>query len=103
MDLYDYSNIFSIYENSEGFSFYDLSTNINIDGELDRSLYFDDNIYHFSDWYSLSYKYYGTVKLWWTILVANKIHDPFDFVSGQKIKVLKKEAVSELLSQINNS
>jgi hypothetical protein len=102
LNPYDYANIFTTYVNDEGFEFYNLSNTVNIDGEIDPSLYTMDSVYTFSDWYALSYKYYGTTRLWWMILVANKITNPFDIQSGQRIKVLKKEVVSEVLSQINN-
>lgn len=103
MNPYDYANIFDTYTNDDGYMFYDLSNSVNIDGELDRSLYTEDYIYSFSDWYALSYKYYGTVRLWWVALIVNKVTNPFDISSGQKIKILKKEVVSEIISQINNS
>ena len=101
-NYYDYSNIFNTYVDSDGFEFYNLYNKIHIDGDIDRSLYDTAHITSFSDWYAISYENYGTVKLWWVALVANQITNPFDITPGQQIKILKKEVVSEILSQINN-
>lgn len=103
MSLYDLSNIFNTYETKDGFQFYDLSNSINIEGDIDPSLYINEYIYNIGDWYTLAHKHYGNVKLWWVALIVNKIKNPFEIQSGQRIKILKKEIVSEILSQINNS
>jgi hypothetical protein len=100
---YDYANIFSAYTDENGYEFYNLSNAINISGDIDEGLVAYDTIYSFSDWYSLSFKHYGTTRLWWIILVANNISNPFDIIEGMRVKILKKEIVSEVLSQINNT
>jgi len=102
LNPYDYANIFSTYTDESGYEFYNLLNSITIDGEIDNSLFTYDNVYSFVDWYQLSFKYYGTTRLWWIILVANNIKNPFDIISGQRIKILKKEVVSEVLSQVNS-
>lgn len=101
-NYYDYSNIFNLYTDKDGFEYYNLYNKINIEGELDKSLYDTTHISSFTEWYDISYRYYGTVKLWWVALVANQITNPFEITPGQPIKILKKEVVSEILSQINN-
>jgi hypothetical protein len=101
--LYDYSNIFDSYTDEEGYSFYDLNNNLIIEGDVDPVLY--DVIFYNegTSFYELSYKFYGTVQLWWIILLANNIVNPFEDVkNGDKLKILKKEVVSQILSNINS-
>ena len=104
LNIYDYANIFTVFQDGDGYSYYDLSNNLVIKGEIDSILY--DEIFYNENfsWYDISYKYYGTTRLWWTILIANNIINPFtDVKTGTRIKILKKEVISEILSNINNS
>ena len=103
LNLYDYANIFSIFTDADGYSYYDLLNNLVIQGDIDPVLY-DEIFYNeTTSWYELSYKYYGTTRLWWTILIANNVVNPFTEVkTGTRIKILKKEVISEILSNINN-
>lgn len=102
LNQYDYANIFTTYVDDNGYSFYNLFNNINIDGDVDPSLYSEDYIYSHNSWYQLAYKYYGTTRLWWILLVINNVNNPFDVNPGTKIKILNKEVVTQILSQINN-
>jgi hypothetical protein len=102
LNIYDYANIFSTYTNEEGYEFFNLMNSITIDGEIDASLYVYDVADSFTSWYELSKKYYGTPKLWWAILLANNLNNPFDVQNGQRVKVLKTTVVSNIVSQINN-
>ena len=99
---YDYANIFSVITDEDGYQFYNLYNNLIIQGDIDHTLY-SEVFYNDSDsWYTLSNKYYGTTRLWWVILLVNNVVNPFDDIkTGQKIKILNKEVVSEILSQIN--
>lgn len=102
LDTYDYANVFRILTDSEGFSRFDLSDGVVIEGEIDQSLYTTDYAHNFTSWYELSKKHYGTHKLWWIILVANNITNPFEVSGGTEVKILKSAVVSEIISQINN-
>lgn len=104
LNSYDYANIFTIYQDSDGLMYFNLIDDLNIGGTIDPSLY--DEIYYNDEnnWYSLSNTFYGTPRLWWIILIANNIDNPcYGVKVGDKIKILKKEAVSEILSQLNIS
>lgn len=103
LDYYDYANIFSTYVDENGYEFFNLSNTINIDGDIDPSVYIYDVAHSFCDVYHLSKKYYGTHKLWWIILLINNIKNPFEIKSGQRMKILNNVSVSQILSQINNS
>lgn len=99
---FDMANIFPVYEDQDGLQFYNLFQSINIEGDIDPTLYTEhpwsgtDNFYH------LSYKYYNTTRLWWVILTANNIINPFDDIApGTKLKILKQPVISQILSQMN--
>lgn len=101
---YDYANIFTVYEDEYNILYFNLINDLSIDGDIDPSLYQEIFYNQEESWYEMSYKYYGTTRLWWLILVANKVNNPFeDIKTGDRIKILRKEIVSEILSQINIS
>lgn len=100
LNLYDMANIFNVYKDDDGALFYNLMNSIHIDGEIDPILYTEIYYNDVDDWYSLSQKYYNTTYLWWTILVANKITNPFEVQPGTKIKILKANVVSQILGQL---
>lgn len=102
LNIYDYANIFSTYIDENGYEFFNLGNSVNIGSDIDASLYTYDHVYTFADWYALSYKHYATTRLWWVILAANQITNPFDITSGQRVKILNKNVISNILSQINN-
>jgi hypothetical protein len=102
LNQYDFANIFNVYTDDNGYEFYNIFNTINIDGDIDPSLY-TTHIWSGTDnFYTLSNQYYGTVRLWWAILVANNIMNPFeDIPAGKPIKILNQSVISVILSQIN--
>lgn len=47
---------------------------------------------------SISYKYYGTVKLYWAILYANNIIDPFEELkSGTTLYIPRRRNIPEVM------
>lgn len=103
LDIYDFAKIFNLYRDVDGTLFFNFMNTLNIEGEIDPQLYDWDYAHSFVSFYSLSKKYYETTKLWWVILAANNIQNPFSVQSGQRVKILKPVAVNEILNQINNS
>lgn len=103
LNTYDYANIFSVYTDEDGYEFFNLLNAINIEGEIDPSLYSYDIAHDFRSVYDLSKKYYGTPRLWWIILIGNNIKNPFDIKEGTRVKILNTAVVTQIVSQINNS
>lgn len=98
---YDMANIFNAYEDN-GVQFFNLYNTIFIDPDIDPVLYTTHFYSPTDDWYSLSNKYYKTPKLWWVILIANQISNPFeDLMAGTKLKILNTTVLSEIITQIN--
>jgi len=104
LNPYDYANLFTLYEDESGQMYFNLINDLSIEGDIDPSLYTEIFYNEDDSWYDLSYRYYGTTRLWWTILIANNIINPFkDAKTGDRIKILKKEVISDILAQINSS
>ncbi len=100
---YDMANMFNVYTDENGVEFYNLFQSINIEGDIDPTLYTEHVWSGTDDYYSLSYEYYNTTRLWWVILVANKIVNPFDdLLAGTRLKILKAPVVTQILSQIRS-
>ena len=93
------ASIFSAYKDDDGTILYNLYNSVNIEGDIDPSLYTEIYMTDSDDWYTLSHKYYNTTYLWWIILVANKIVNPLEPYIG-KLKILKSGVVSEILNQM---
>lgn len=102
LNLYDYANIFNVYIDENNLSYYNLYNTINIDLDIDHTLYTEYFWSDVDDWYTLSFKSYGTTRLWWILLLANQVMNPFeDIIPGQKIKILNSSTVSTILNQIS--
>ena len=95
------ANIFTVYSDKDGTNFYNLYNSVNIDGDIDPTLYTEHVWTGSNDWYGLALTYYNDIRLWWIILVTNKIVNPFtNIVPGTRLKILKGAVVSQILSQI---
>lgn len=98
---YDMANIFNAYED-KGFQFFNLHNTIYVDPNIDPVLYTTHLYSETDDWYSLSNRYYKTPRLWWVILIANQIVNPFDVLrAGTPLKILNGQVVSDIITQIN--
>ncbi len=102
LNPYDYANIFNIYTDEDGLEFFNLYNTIQIDSDVDASLFIEHAYTPYDTWYSLANQYYSNIRLWWIILAANNIENPFaDIPAGTKLKILKSDVVSDILTQIN--
>ena len=100
--LFRYENFFNVYTDTNGVKFYNLLKGINIFPAADSSLE-DVYVTEASDtWYSISYKYYNTMDLWWLVCEYNQIHDPTKMpINGTVLKLLKPEYVWPVITQLN--
>jgi len=79
LDKYDLANLFNVVNKGE-LSYFNLCKNIyfdNIDSMSSDTVY-DYIIIEDDSWTNISYKFYGTYKLWWLICKFNHIKYPFD-------------------------
>jgi hypothetical protein len=100
---FDFANIFNVYTDENGLNYYNLYNSIFISDDIDPSLYDQYTIAASDNWYKLAKKYYNDIRLYWIILVANNIINPFDeSIEGTTIKILKPFVVSNIISQLSN-
>lgn len=101
---YDYASIFRQYVDEDNQEFYNLYNNINMTDDMDSALY-TEYFYNSDDtWYQLSFKFYGDIRFWWLILVANQIQNPFEILpAGTRLKIPIPQIISNILGQIRLS
>lgn len=99
-----YDNIFKVYEDEDTkLSFYNLYNTVLINDIAPQ--YYDKHEFAIGDyWTKLANEYYGDIRLWWIICISNNINNPLDLPEpGTKLKILKPEIVSEVITQIKNN
>jgi hypothetical protein len=102
LSFYRYENFFNIYKSNDGTKFYNLLMSINVLPADDSSV--EDEYYAKTNdtWLLISYKYYGTMFLWWLVCLYNRIDNPTKLPEiGTRIKLLKKEYIAVLLETLN--
>lgn len=98
-----YENIFNVNikaNNDSFFYFYNILNKIHIPENLTSEVYDVTTMTRDMSWTSLSYKLYGTINLWWVIVLVNKPKYIFKAKSGEEYKFIKQEYVSSILSRI---
>lgn len=94
-----WENLFNIYQDASGRYFFNLKNTIQFKNGINPAFCFKyvgkstDNLFH------LSYKFYGTIDLWWVIGYTNNLIDPFT-LDGKDLNILNKEIVGGLVNQI---
>lgn len=93
-------NIFNVYVDGQNEYYYNILRTVNFEGlENLEATYFDIHVFNEEDsWTVLSFKYYGTTRLWWLICKVNNIFNPFENPEiGTKLIILKPELVHGLV------
>jgi hypothetical protein len=107
LSIYRYENFLNIYTDDNGQRFYNLLRSINILPAENSSIEDVYNVKLNDTWLLISYKYYGTIYLWWLVCEYNRVTNPTTGPkAGTQIKLLKKDFVwaimSNLTQQVNN-
>lgn len=99
--LFKFENYFNVYENESGIRFFNLLKNISI-FPAENSEAEDEYITAYTDtWYSIAYKYYNNLNLWWIICLYNKEINPFKQLKfNTSIKLLKPQYVNLVISEL---
>ncbi len=103
LSKYDFANLFSIVNNGEK-SYYNICKTLNFidSSNIPTSLY---SVYEFSigdTWTNLSYKLFGTIRLWWLLCKFNNIENPFEeIIPGTPIKVPGDQIQTEILDLLS--
>tara|TARA_R110002020_G_scaffold90534_9_gene220465 strand:+ start:710 stop:1090 length:381 start_codon:yes stop_codon:yes gene_type:complete len=105
----DFANLFNIYKDSSldnNAYTYSINRTINFNdvpnpGDKVTGAFYEYTVSMGETWTLISFKNYGTIRLWWLVCKLNKIKDPTKGpVVGQKIVLIKKEQVFNVLDQI---
>jgi hypothetical protein len=101
LDNYNFANFFHVVNKGEK-SYFNLYRNINFDlSDLDPNLFENYEIMENDSWTNISYKFYGTIKLWWLICRFNDIKNPFnELEAGKILKIPVKELMDSVLNVI---
>ena len=101
LDNYNFANLFNVVNRGEKSYF-----------NLCRSIYFDIEdispdlitVYEVAEgdtWTNISYRNFGTIKLWWLICKFNNIKNPFEEIeAGKIIKIPSKELMETIINII---
>ena len=93
------ADMFNIY-NMDGILTFNLLQTFNVDN-LDNisPRFYTEHIWTEDDhWTLLSYKYYGTIELYYMILKFNEISNPFETIPvGTRLKIPTRDAVDMVL------
>jgi len=103
ISLYSFENFLNVYKDSDtGYNFYNLLRSINL-VPSNSDVVEDEYITTFNDtWVSIAYKQYNAMDLWWLVCVYNQIVDATKRpIPGTTLKLLKKEYVGVILSELN--
>lgn len=102
LSFYRYENFLNIYSDDDGMKFYNILRSVNIFPANDSSVEIDYDVVLNDTWLLISYKYYGTMFLWWLVCEYNRIQNPtIQPEPGDKIKLLKKDYVWAIITNIN--
>ena len=98
LELTRYENIFKVYNVGEkNFFYYNINKKISVPDNLDSRLPQGLPLT------TLSYNAYGTIDLWWLILIVNNITNPIkDLPAGKKIKLVKPQYIEQVLDTIES-
>lgn len=104
LDMYNFANLFDVVELGEK-SYFNINKTINFKN-LDYIPPSEYTVYEviFGDsWTNISYKFYGTIKLWWIICKFNDIKNPFEeLLPGSFLKIPNENLVKIVLTNIRS-
>ena len=103
LDEFSFENIFNIHQDGD-YYFYNLLRTVNFPKLLEPDTYATYRVKSSSPLTALSFKFYGTTKLWWLIVLANQINNPVQFIEpGKTLKIIKPDLVGSILQGIKNA
>ena len=105
LESYDFENIFKLcYDQKTSAYFYNILRTINIPVNIQRDLYGTIVMPAEMPLTTLSYKTYGTIKLWWLICTVNSITNPVDYIPGGTIlKIITPRHVPYVINLIKQN
>ncbi len=96
-------NMFPIIQDNDGNYVYNIFRPYVLNEQIFKEENLDTTTLAYNEWWeNISYDYYGTPYLWWTIPLTNNIINPFeDIDQGKNIYLLKQNLLGMLYSDVN--
>lgn len=95
--------LFNILEDDDGDKFMNIFRSFSLNNSVlsDASAFDTYEVSNDDWWENISYKYYGTVNLWWVIALFNEVVNPFEELEvGTNISILREDYLYVLLTDI---
>lgn len=103
LNRFRYERIFRMYTTNYSQYYYNLLQKIDLPSSIDETKIYYMVVKQSEPWTMISYKAYETIELWWLICLVNKIDNPLITPkSGQVIKVLRPQFLTNIFSEIDN-
>lgn len=99
-----YENIFKIYTVDKGlkdkYYFYNILNKVAIPDSIDKGLIDSVKLTKRLPWTTFSFQLYGTIQLWWLIVILNKPKNIFYAEPGITYKYFKQSNIDTILTNI---
>jgi hypothetical protein len=101
---YRYERIFKMYQTGQSQYFYNILQAIYFPDDIDNTKVAFYPVQVNSPWTTISYNIYGSIELWWLIMLVNKSYNPIQNpLAGTVVKYIRPEYLNEILQELNNS
>ena len=96
-----YETIFKVYQNDDGFYFYNILKKVSMSGMLRPNTFYRKRVDRRLPYTALSYMVYGNIDLWWLICIANNITNPVEMPKpGSMLKMIHPRLVNNVIENI---
>lgn len=100
----NYENIFNVHTNTDSQYYYNILKTVIVPQDLSETYYSLYTIKTGDTWTGLSKTFYGDVRAWWIICIANNIFNPTEMPTvGKQVKILTRTIAKNILSIINTT
>jgi len=103
LDAFRYENIFRMYETEtdEQYFFFNILNTVNVPEDIDPDFYREVILTRREPWSVISFREYGTMDLWWLIVIVNNINNPVAFPPpGTKLRIIRKPFLKTIVDDI---
>jgi hypothetical protein len=98
-----YENIFNVQlvdNDNKSFYTYNLLNKVIFPDSLNTAVVEEVTVMGDKPWTTLSFELYGTIELWWTIVLLNKPEEIFMAKAGTAYKYIKPGVMANVLKQL---
>jgi len=104
LNTYRYERIFKLYTTEQNQYYYNLLQSMYLPDQIDDTKIFFLTVKQNLPWTMISFNAYGSIELWWLIMLTNKIYNPIKGPEvGSVIKIIKPEFVPDILREISQA